>query len=203
MAANRDISLVQGKTFSLVLRWERPPFVRKPISGITAPEGAARLAVAGHGLPDGWRVAVTGVKGPTEINAADPNNISAQEYRQITVIDANTIEFNDLNAADFRPYISGGFIQSYTPVDLTGFTARMAIKDKIGGTVLHSLTSENGGITIDQTRKTITLLISATDTALFDWKTGVYDLEMVSPASPAVVTALLSGKVSVSKEVTT
>ena len=41
----------------------------------------------------------------------------------------------------------------------------------------------------------------ATDTDDFTWKTGVYDLEMVSAAG--AVTAILTGKVSVTREVTT
>lgn len=51
--------------------------------------------------------------------------------------------------------------------------------------------------------KLVTLNISAADTTLMTFTTGVYDLEMVSGATPAVVTALLSGRVTVSKEVTT
>ena len=77
----------------------------------------------------------------------------------------------------------------------------MAIKDKIGGTVLHSMTTENDGIALNNTKKTITLTVAATETDDFVWTRGVYDLEMVSPTG--VVTALISGRVSVSKEVTT
>lgn len=86
-------------------------------------------------------------------------------------------------------------------MDLTGYTARLAVKDKIGGTVLLSLTTENGGIAIDNVAKTITLTIAATATDDFTWTRGVYDLELISPAG--VVTALISGKVTVTKEVTT
>ena len=56
-------------------------------------------------------------------------------------------------------------------------------------------------IAIDTTGKTITLTISATDTAEIAWKRGVYDLEMVS--SSGVVTAILTGSVNVTREVTT
>ena len=103
-------------------------------------------------------------------------------------------------SAGFKAYVSGGHLQFNTPVDLAGATARMTVKDKVGGHVLHSLTTENGGIDIDAAAYSITLNISATDTETFAWKGGVYDLEVVQGA---VVTALLSGKVTVSKEVTT
>ena len=86
-------------------------------------------------------------------------------------------------------------------MDLTGYTARLAVKDKIGGTVLLSLTTENNGIVIDNAKKTITLTVEATATDDFTWTRGVYDLELISPAG--VVTALITGRVSVTKEVTT
>ena len=135
----------------------------------------------------------------TEING-EANKLKEGDYHAVTVIDPNTLEFNEINAASFKPYVSGGHLQYHTPVNLAGATARMAIKDKVGGRVLHSLTTENGGVVIDASAHTITLNISAVDTEAFAWKAGVYDLEIVQGA---VVTALLVGKVTVSKEVTT
>lgn len=199
MAVSKDLTIQQGKTFALVLRWETEPIVYKAITAIaqTAP---VRITVPGFDAPDGWRVAPVSVKGMTEINAKNTPPRST-DYTPVTVIDADTVELNEVNAAGFHAYTSGGYLQYNTPVDLTGYTARMAIKDKIGGTVLHSLTTDNGGITIDTTKKTITLNIAAADSDDFAWVRGVYDLELISPAG--VVTALISGRVSISKEVTT
>ena len=201
MAATEDLTIQQGRTFSLAIRWESPPIVYRPITAIahTAP---ARLTVPTHGVPDGWRVAITNVKGMTEINA-EANKLTSRDYHQATVVDANTLDINDINAAGYKAYTSGGYIQYGTPVDLTGFEARMAIKNRVGGTTLCMLTTEFGGITIDAAARIITLNISAVDTAAMTFTTGVYDLEMVSGATPAVVTALLSGRVTVTKEVTT
>lgn len=198
MAASKDLVFTQGKTFTLALRWETIPIIYKPITGITA-TAPVRLTVVGHGCPDGWRAAVTGVTGMSEING-EANKLKDSDYHIVTVIDADTIEFNEVNAAGFKAYVSGGHLQFNTPVDLAGATARMTVKDKVGGRVLHSLTTENGGIAIDPAAYSITLNISATDTETFAWKGGVYDLEVVQGA---VVTALLAGKVTVSKEVTT
>ena len=201
MASTKDLTIPQGRTFSLALRWETAPVIYKAITGIaqTAP---VRITVPTHGVPDGWRVAITNVKGMTEINA-EANKLTSRDYHQATVLDVNTVEINDINAAGFKPYASGGYIQFGTPVDLTGFKARMAIKNRVGGTVLYTLTTENGGIVIDAAAKLVTLNISAADTTLMTFTTGVYDLEMVSGATPAVVTALLSGRVTVTREVTT
>ncbi len=191
-----DLTIEQGKTFSRALRWETKPVVYKQITGATQ-TAPLRLTVATHGAPNGWRCAVTNMKGMDEINAT-ANAVKAKDYHQATVIDANTIEFNDVNAAGFKAYTSGGILQYNTPVSLAGFTARMSIKDKIGGTELL-LTTENDRIDIDDAAKTITLTISATDTAAITWKKAVYELEMVSATGE--VTSLIRGNIAVTKEV--
>jgi hypothetical protein len=252
----KDLAFTKGKTFALALRWETSPIVYKAITGITK-TAPARLTVPSHVCPDGWRVAVTNVRGMTEINAANPNSIKASEYRQATVIDANTIDLNGVDAAGFHAYVSGGYLRYNTPVDLTGFDARMSVRAKVtpavllecsvGGvagttkptgagtdgtvtwvstttgvptkeweagatyaqndivdlTELLRLSVTNGRISIDTARHTISLNISAADTALLDWRTGVYDLELVSPDPVPVVTCLLSGRITVGNEVTT
>ena len=199
MAASKDLSILQGKTFSLVLRWESAPIIYKAITGITQTAPVA-ITATGHGVPEGWRCAVTGAKGMTEINA-EANAVKDKDYHAATVVDANTIQFNDVNASGFKAWTSGGYLQFNTPVSLAGFTARMSIKDKQGGEELLALTTVNARITLDDVAKTITLNISATDTAALTWVKGVYDLELVS--SGGVVTQLLYGKVAVTKEVTT
>ena len=205
MATNKDLTILQGKTFSLVLRWETSPVVHKAISAISLANGAPRLTVTAHGLTSGWRSAVQRVLGMTPINAksSPPKD---KDYHQVTVIDPNTIELNDVSPVDengdeWPAYISGGFILYNTPASLASFTARMSIKDKVGGTLLHSLTTENGGIALDDVNKTITLTIQPADTEAFTWKKGVYDLEMVS--GTGVVTLTMYGQIAISKEVTT
>ena len=205
MPATKDHTIQQGKTFAFVLRWETEPIVRKAITGVSFALGAPRITAVGHGAPDGWRCTLYGIKGPKQLNAEN-NPPRAEDYHAATVLDADTVELNEINPYDeqgneWPAYVSGGFLQYNTPMDLTGYTARLAVKDKIGGTVLLSLTTENGGIAIDNVAKTITLTIAAAATEDFAWSRGVYELEMVSPTG--VVTALLIGKVSVTKEVAT
>lgn len=199
MADTKDFEILQGKTWSQVVRWEAEPIVYKAITAISQAAPVA-ITCAGHGIPDGWRAAVVSVRGMIEINAQSTPP-KAKDYHPVTVVDVNTVELNDVNAADFKAYVSGGYLQYNTPVSLTGYTARMTIKDKVGGAILKALTTENSGITINTTDKTITLMLSATDTTGFTWKKGVYDLELVS--GTGVVTQLLSGAVSLVYEVTT
>jgi hypothetical protein len=72
-----------------------------------------------------------------------------------------------------------------------------------GSTELLRLTTENDGIALDNTYKTITVTITASVTAALAFRKGVYDLEMVSGDATPVVTALAAGKILVSEEVTT
>lgn len=195
MADTKDLTITQGSTFDLGLRWETGPIVYKAITGI-AQSAPARLTVPGHGVPNGWRVAITNVKGMTDINA-EANAVKDRDYHQATVVDANTLDINDINAAGFKPYVSGGQLQFNTPVGLTGYTARMVFRDKVGGTELSRLTTENGGIAIDATNRTVSISLSASTTDALTWKKAVYDLDMVSASG--VVTQLLSGTVQVAK----
>ncbi|MDX2074739.1 MAG: hypothetical protein SFX19_10335 [Alphaproteobacteria bacterium] len=86
-------------------------------------------------------------------------------------------------------------------VDLTGSTARMQLRESVDDAdPFLSLTTENGGIALGGAAGTITLAISAADTAVITKTSGVYDLELVSAGG--IVTRLLAGKILVSKEIT-
>jgi hypothetical protein len=201
MATQLDLNILKGDTFSPVIRWEKPPYVYKAISAVLA-RAPLRLTVAGHGLRSDWRAAIVSMLGMTQANAA-ATPPADEDYRTVTVVDDDTVEFNAVNAAGFSNYTSGGFLQYFTPADMAGYTARMQVKDRVGGAVLLSLTTENGGIALDNTNHTITLLLTAAQTAAITWKKGVYDLEMVSPDVVPIVTKLYTGMVIASYEVTT
>lgn len=210
MATTKDLTIRQGKTFTMVLRWEIEPIIRKAISGISLDHGAPRLTVTGHGCPSGWRAAVTLVKGMTQLNAKNSPQ-KDEDYMKATAIDANTVEFNDVtpvddNRREWPAWTSGGFIQYFTPADLTGFTGRFYIKDKIGGTVIASSEVADSpknivSVVLNNTDKTITVTIASTDTDDLSFKNAVYELEMASSSNPPVVTPLLDGKVSLVREV--
>ena len=198
MAASKDLTIEQGKTFTQVLRWEIQPVVYKAITAITQ-SAPVRITCPEHGVPQGWRVAVVSVKGMAQINSSNTPP-KAKDYHQATVINADTLELNDINAAEFKAYVSGGYVQYNTPVDLTGMSARLVIKDKVGGTELLRLDSSAlGGIVLNNSTKTITATISATVSAALTWKKGVYELEIED--SLGHVSSLLAGAVTVTKEI--
>jgi hypothetical protein len=196
VATTKKFTILQGETWQRVIRWEGSPFIYKPITGISAAAPVSITAVA-HGLVSGWRAAVVSVLGMTEINAVHTPPRDS-DYHQVTVVDANTVTMNDVNSAGYSAYASGGYLQFYTPVSLAGFTANMDIKDKIGGTILTSLTTVNGGIVLNAGTNTITLLMSAAATELITWANAVYDLDLISASG--VVTPLYTGTIQFVKE---
>ncbi|ENV08306.1 hypothetical protein F966_02980 [Acinetobacter higginsii] len=88
------------------------------------------------------------------------------------------------------------------PVNLTGYTARMQMRNPIDSPIIiHELTTENGGITFsDVLTGKIELFITADNTSAFIFDSCVYDLEMVAPNTDVI--RLLEGEITLSKEVT-
>lgn len=88
-----------------------------------------------------------------------------------------------------------------TPVDLTGYSARMQVREKYTSTVAAlSLSTPSSGISLGTTNGQITLSVPASTMAALPSGEYVYDLEMVS--STGAVTRLLQGTFTVTPEVT-
>ncbi len=188
-----NFKVYQGSTFKEVLRWASSTIVYKPITNITK-DAPAVITAIGHGVPNGWFIKVTNVTGMKEINS-DTNSLL------VTSTTADTITINALNSLGFAAYTSGGIVSYYEPINLTGFTARMQIRSKLEDTVvIHELTTENAGIVIDNTEKTIKLNITPEATALFTFTNAVYSLELIS--SGGEVTPFSNGSIMLIKEVT-
>lgn len=194
-----DITIKQGSTFSLTLKYGQPQFAVKAITGVTK-SGQAVVTATGHGLTVDWPVWVVGVAGMDQLNHTSDELRDACAAYYAYYVDGNSLRL-DVDTTRFGAYTSGGEVLYHPPVDLTGFTARMQIRETIESTtVLHSLTTENGGITLGGAAGTIALTISATDTAAFTFDTAVYDLEIISAGG--VVTEIASGAVLMNNEVT-
>ena len=200
-ARSLDLEIRRGESFTLAVRWETEPWLYAAIASI-ALAAPVQITTAGpHNLPNGWKVAVVDAKGLTQLNAKN-NPPKASDMRRATVVSATQIQFNEISAAAFGKHQAGsGYLAWLTPHTLIGYAARLQIKDRVGGAVLLSLTTENGGIALDDGGKVIEISITAAQTEALTKSAGVYDLELVSPGG--VVTALLEGAVSVASEVTT
>jgi type V secretory pathway adhesin AidA len=125
---------------------------------------------------------------------------SAETYHTVTANTADSVTINAVNSLAYTDYVSGGVLEYNEPCDLTGITARMQIREKItSATTLIELTTENGKIVIDNTFKTITLVLSATDTSAFTFSSAVYSLELINGTE---VTPFIFGSISLTSEIT-
>jgi hypothetical protein len=191
--AKLNFKVYQGSTFSEDLRWEANTKVYKPITNITNTAPLVVTAPA-HGVPIGWRVKFTNIGGMTDLNSQDT-------YHQVTGTTTDTITINAVNAIGYKTYTTGGIVEYNLPVDLTGYTARMQIRGKLEDTtVIHQLTTENGGIVINNSLKTINLTIPALTTTGFTFTSAVYSLELVTADNKVLPFA--NGTLTLVKEVT-
>jgi hypothetical protein len=86
------------------------------------------------------------------------------------------------------------------PIDLTGYDARMQIRQTYDAPVIIELTTgTEGGITLGDALGTITITIPADKTEEFIFKKAKYDLELVLGTN---VQRVLQGDVLLSKEIT-
>lgn len=85
------------------------------------------------------------------------------------------------------------------PHNLTGYSARMAIRPHIDDDVTVYLTSANGRITLGGSAGTIAITIPSASTAAIV-EDGVYDLEVVAPGGD--VHRVLQGEIRLDREVT-
>lgn len=83
-------------------------------------------------------------------------------------------------------------------VNLSGYTAKMQIRDHAGN-ILLDLANVAGGLSINAAAGSVTVTIDATTTGAITWRSGVYDLKL---SSASYTKRLLEGEVSVSPQET-
>lgn len=166
------LTLVQGKRFRRVWRWPQILKVYKPVNAMPS-AAPVRFSVTGHGAPDGWPVRFTGIKGPSQVN---------DRWVKATVVDANTIEINALNAGDMPAYAGGGYMEYFAPVDLSVFTAgRATLKEVVtDASPVLDITIANGRMLLDNALKTITFDVDGPTLAALTKYSGIWDWEMTA-----------------------
>jgi len=87
-----------------------------------------------------------------------------------------------------------------TPKNLTGYTAKLQVRESIGSTLLLEMSTSNGKIILGGAAGTIQLLLSAAETAALTWDEGIYDLFITGPSGTR---KLLKGTVTAADSVTT
>lgn len=88
-----------------------------------------------------------------------------------------------------------------TPIDLTGASAKMQVRDTKGGSKLaFSLTSPAGGITIDPSAGKLTLKMTPTQTNKLFYPKSSYDVMLIDSNSNKI--KLVEGFLTLSRSVT-
>lgn len=188
------LRLIQGATYRDTLRLSQPTLVYKAIQSIPA-EAPVRLVVPDHGLAGDWPVWVRSVQGGLDINREPFKGRPWPAKR----LDANTLEINALSAVGLKPL--GGQLIYQAPVDLTGCSARMQIRDKPGGGLLLELSTAPGqGLTLEPAG-TLHREITAAQTGALSFGSAVYDLELTF--ADGTVQRWAEGPVTLSPQVTT
>ena len=88
-----------------------------------------------------------------------------------------------------------------TPLDLTGATAKMQVRDTAGGAKLaFTLTSPSGGITIDGPNGTLSIKCTPTQTSKMFYPKSSYDIMIVDTNGNKI--KLLEGFMTLNRSVT-
>jgi hypothetical protein len=194
--AKINYKIYQGSTFQETFRWESETKVYVPIQAIAKSAPCVITTTSVHQLPVGWRFRVVGAGGMKEINSAGEDS-----YHLSTLIPTpTTVEINQVNSLNYTTYTSGGVVEFNQPVSLTGFAARMQIRETVDSTtVIHEATTQNAQIVLDNVNKTIQITLLANVTQNFTFSTAVYSLELYSGNN---VIPFINGNLTLVQEVT-
>ncbi len=177
------VSVRKGADADIALRLETSILKFSAISAMTQ-SAPLRVTSTGHGLLDQWHAAIVDAQGMTELNAVESNAIMDSEFHQISVVDANTVAFNGISSAGFRPYTSGGYLAYYEPMDMSGYTsARMDIKTRVGGNVELALNTADGTLEIDAASSTLFIRLTEGSLDALSAREYFFDVELVGPSA--------------------
>lgn len=194
-----------GATHETAIRISSQTMLYAPISSM-AQAAPLEVTSTAHGILDGWQVALIGVKGMTELNAADSNDIKASEYHRCTVVDVDTITIDGISSESFKAYQSGGHLAFRAPADLSGYASgRMDVKAKVGGDVLLTRNTANGGLFIDSATSSVFVRLAPTTMSVAGLvaKDYVFDIELVTAGGAVDALCSADSVFSVQPEVTT
>lgn len=183
MSATIRLEIQQGADFSRVLTYASGAVEIADVTNTTNPTVTTREP---HGLSVGSRALLYGVAGASAINGT----------LQVATV-PTPLSFT-VTAPAPGAYLASGKVGKI--VDLTGYTARMQIRDYATGALLMELTTEDGRLALGGVLGTIEIRLTAEETTALSWTYGQYDLELVSAGG--LVRRPFAGDVFVSREVT-
>lgn len=199
-APTYPLTLVRGKTLDQPLLYAESFLLYRAIAEVVSLAPLRVRTAAAHGIPDNWPVRIQGVTQPSEMNSAEGSALTA------FVVEPDVVEFNTLDASSWGAFVVSGHLVFNQPADLTGWVIRMHVRDKIGGTMLLSFSSDpadspDGTIALEADMSAFSLQLAASVTATLPWTSAVYDIEGIRPDGQ-VVSLIAPSPVVVYSEVT-
>lgn len=194
-----DLILIKGKTFKESMLYGEDQKIYKPITALVS-QAPVQITCPAHGVPLNWACRVESALSPLGLNTPEGSWVIPR------IVDNDTLEINNLNLLHAEAFSGPAVLIYQKPADITGWVFRAQIRDKVGGQVLATFSSNPADaseflITVDAVNSSFTLHISAVDTENLTWSRGVYDVEALLP--DGTVLAIVSpSKVSVEREVT-
>ncbi len=165
--ARLDLPIIPGATLQQPLLLMQPTYTYKPITAIqqTAP---LKMTVPGHGLPGEWMTWCEGIQQGQGLNLDKTTAVG----RMTRVVDADTVEFNDINGLQLKA--SGGVLVFQLPVDLTGMGARVEIRGEGADPIVLTL---GDGLTVTSLGQLL-IVLTPEQTAAITWTRGEWDLDL-------------------------
>ena len=170
-----QLHVEQGVTFEHTFQWLAGGIFMAPIELIE--EGYPTImTVTAHGINSvsAHPVIISGVEGCPHLNST---NLSIPQCSRIDD-DHFSVPLTSVGDA----WIPGtGEITYCVPSDLTNMTGRMVIrKNWFSNTIIHEMTTENGGMVLTVADGSIELKMAKEITAAFTFKHAVYDVDLIA-----------------------
>lgn len=194
--AKVNYKIYQGTTFKQVYRWETDTKYYANIQSIAKSAPCIITTSAAHSIPPGWRVRITNVGGMKEINSTGDD-----DYHFVNNVTASTLTINSINSTGYTTYTSGGTVEYYAPYPLQYYSAVLQIRANVNSdTIILALNSAaNGGIVLNTSNNTITVTLTAQQTAQFNFTTAVYGMELTDTSGNVI--PFITGNITVVKDV--
>jgi hypothetical protein len=194
--AKVNYKIYQGTTFKQVYRWETDTKYYANVQSISKSGPCIITTSAAHSIPPGWRIRITNVGGMKEINSTGDD-----DYHFVNNVTASTLTVNSINSSGYTNYTTGGTVEYYAPYPLQYYSAVLQIRANVNSdTVILALNSgAGGGIVLDTNNSTITVTLTAQQTAQFNFTTAVYGMELTDTSGN--VTPFIAGNITVVKDV--
>lgn len=182
------LEIIRGKTLNQSYMVSAGKMLYKDITGWPT-KAPLRATVTGHGMPDNWAAQILGVLMPPELN------MPAMEV--CTVVDADTVEFNHRTRLNLPQTPTGSPTLCFPePYDLTDWNARAQIRN-LQGDLVHSFHSDaseqpDSAIEVSIAGSTVTLTMSAEQSAAMPDEACIYDIELLGPSGDVLALTAVS-----------